>query len=145
MRMLLLELRPAALAETSLPDLLRQLGEAVVGRARIPVDVRIDEAVSAPPAVAVALYRIAQEALNNVVKHAAAGQATVTLHDSTGDGHAGVELTVADDGCGFDVDDVRSGRLGLGIMAERAESIGARLELRSAPGQGTVVRVVWWS
>ena len=143
MRMLLLELRPAALAETSLPDLLRQLGEAVVGRARIPVDVRIDEAVSPPPAVAVALYRIAQEALNNVVKHAAAGQATVTLRGSTGDGHAGVELTVADDGCGFDIDDVRSGRLGLGIMAERAESIGALLELHSAPAQGTVVRVVW--
>ncbi len=84
MRMLLLELRPAALAETSLPDLLRQLGEAVVGRARIPVDVRIDETVSPPPEVAVALYRIAQEALNNVVKHAAAGQATVTLHGSAG-------------------------------------------------------------
>lgn len=145
MRMLLLELRPAALAETGLPDLLRQLGEAVVGRARIPVDLRIDETVSPPPAVAVALYRIAQEALNNVVKHAAAGQATVTLHGSAGDDHAGVELTVADDGCGFDVDDVRSGRLGLGIMAERAESIGARLEVRSAPAQGTVVRVVWWS
>ena len=99
--------------------------------------------MSAPPEVAVALYRIAQEALNNVVKHAAAEQATVTLHGSAGDDRDGLELTVADDGCGFDVDDVRSGRLGLGIMAERAESIGARLEVRSAPGQGTVVRVVW--
>jgi signal transduction histidine kinase len=107
------------------------------------VDVRVDETVSPPPAVAVALYRIAQEALNNVVKHAAAGRATVTLHGAAGDDHTGVELTVADDGCGFDVDDVRSGRLGLGIMAERAESIGARLELRSAAGQGTAVRVLW--
>ena len=143
MRMLLLELRPAALAETSLPDLLRQLGEAVVGRARIPVDVRIDETGSAPPEVAVALYRIAQEALNNVVKHAAAEQVTVTLRASSGDDLDGLELTVADDGCGFAVDDVRSGRLGLGIMAERAESIGARLEVDSASGQGTVVRVAW--
>ena len=143
MRMLLLELRPAALAETSLSDLLRQLGEAVVGRARIPVEVRIDDTVSAPPEVTVALYRIAQEALNNVVKHAAAEQATVTLQGSANDDRDGLELTVADDGCGFAVDDVRSGRLGLGIMAERAESIGARLEVRSAPGRGTVVHVVW--
>jgi signal transduction histidine kinase len=146
MRMLLLELRPAALAETSLTDLLRQLGEAVVGRARIPVEVQIDATVSAPPEVAVALYRIAQEALNNVVKHAAAGHATVTLCGATedgGDGRDGLELTVADDGCGFDVDDARSGRLGLGIMAERADSIGARLEVLSTSGQGTVVRVVW--
>ena len=103
MRTLLLELRPAALAETSLPDLLRQLGEAVVGRARIPVEVQIEDTVSAPPEVAVALYRIAQEALNNVVKHAAAGQATVTLHDATDDGRDGLELVVADDGCGFAV------------------------------------------
>jgi signal transduction histidine kinase len=146
MRMLLLELRPAALAETRLTDLLRQLGEAVVGRARIPVEVEIDATVSAPPEVAVALYRIAQEALNNVVKHAAAGHATVTLCGATedgGDGRDGLELTVADDGCGFDVDDARSGRLGLGIMAERADSIGARLEVLSTSGQGTVVRVVW--
>ena len=145
MRMLLLELRPAALAETSLPDLLRQLGEAVVGRARIPVDVRIDETVSAPPEVAVALYRIAQEALNNVAKHAAAEQATVTLHGLADDDRDGVELTVADDGCGFAVDDVHSGRWASASWPERAESIGARLEVRSAPGQGTVVHVVWWS
>ncbi len=143
MRMLLLELRPAALAETSLHDLLRQLGEAVVGRARIPVHVELDEIPPPPPEVAVALYRIAQESLNNVVKHAAATQATVTLRARTEDGRDGLELIVADDGCGFGVDAARSGSLGLGIMAERADSIGARLEVRSAPGQGAVVRVVW--
>jgi signal transduction histidine kinase len=143
MRMLLLELRPAALAETSLPDLLTQLSQAVIGRARIPVDVELDESASGPADVNVALYRIAQEALNNVVKHAGASHARITLTSSDGDGDEVLCLVVADDGCGFDPHDTRSGRLGLGIMTERAESIGAHLDIDSARGQGTRVTVVW--
>ena len=142
MRMLLLELRPAALAETSLPDLLRQLTEAVVGRARIPIDLRLDTAREIPPDVAVAMYRIAQEALNNVAKHSDAEHAEVMLRDCRDDGAEALELVVRDDGCGFD-GDVRSGRLGLSIMAERAESIGALLEMDSRRGEGTRIRVVW--
>ncbi len=142
MRMLLLELRPAALAETSLPDLLRQLGEAVVGRARIPVELAVDSTRELPPEVAVAMYRIAQEALNNVVKHAGAEQVLVSLRDGHDDGGDLLELVITDDGCGFDVTAGSSGRLGLVIMAERAESIGARLELSSSD-DGTCVRAVW--
>jgi signal transduction histidine kinase len=141
MRMLLLELRPASLADTSLPDLLKQLCEAVVGRARIPIDVHLDTAADVPPEVRVALYRIAQEALNNVAKHSGAGRAKVTLRDWEGPGS--LELIVQDDGCGFDVHGAGPGRLGLSIMSERAESIGARLELDSRRGAGTCVRVVW--
>jgi signal transduction histidine kinase len=143
MRMLLLELRPAALAETSLPDLLGQLAEAVIGRARIPVDVELDKSASGPPDVNVALYRIAQETLNNTVKHAGAGRARIELSGSWSEGEQSLTLIVADDGCGFDTNDVRAGRLGLGIMAERAESIGAHLDIDSAPGEGTRVTVVW--
>jgi len=143
MRTLLLELRPAALAETSLPDLLRQLSEAVVGRARIPVELDVASTKELPPEVAVAVYRIAQEALNNVVKHAEAEQVHVSLRDGHDDGGDLLELVIADDGRGFDVAAGSSGRLGLGIMAERAESIGARLELQSRPGEGTRVRAVW--
>ena len=142
MRMLLLELRPAALAETSLLDLLRQLSEAVVGRARIPVELDVDSTRELPPEVAVAMYRIAQEALNNVVKHAGAEQVLVSLRDGHDDGGDLLELVITDDGCGFDVAAASSGRLGLGIMAERAESIGARLELSSSD-DGTCVRAVW--
>jgi signal transduction histidine kinase/Zn-finger nucleic acid-binding protein len=146
MRMLLLELRPAALAETSLPDLLQQLGEAVIGRARIPVDLELDEPPgSGSPDVNVALYRIAQEALNNVVKHSGASRARVMLTVSRAEREQALSLVIADDGCGFDPDDVRAGRLGLGIMAERAESIGAHLDIDSAPGEGTRVTVVWAS
>ena len=75
MRTLLLELRPAALTEADLPDLLRQLGEAVVGRSRIPIDVQVDTSLDLPPEVRVAIYRITQEALNNVAKHSGAEQA----------------------------------------------------------------------
>ncbi len=144
MRTLLLELRPAALAEANLPDLLQQLGEAVAGRSRIPIDVHVDTALEVPAGVGVALYRIAQEALNNVAKHSGAGHASVLLRDCGGDGpdSGALELVVADDGSGFDTEAARPGSLGLGIMAERAESIGARLELSSSE-DGTRVRAVW--
>ena len=139
MRTLLLELRPAALAESNLPDLLKQLAEAVVGRARIPVDVNADEAcIELPTEVRVALYRIAQEALNNVVKHSSATKAGVSL-TCTGDG---LRLLVEDDGTGFS-ESAGVGKLGLGIMRERAEAVGARLEVSSQPGKGTSVQVLW--
>ena len=143
MRMLLLELRPAALAETSLPDLLRQLSEAVIGRSRIPIDLHVESDRDLPSEVSVALYRIAQEALNNVAKHSGAERAVVTLRDGGVDERDALELTVQDDGCGFAVDDAPSGRLGLEIMAERAESIHARLQVDSERGEGTCIRVVW--
>ena len=138
MRMLLLELRPAALAETSLPDLLRQLSEAVIGRSRIPIDLHVESDRDLPSEVSVALYRIAQEALNNVAKHSGAERAVVTLRDCGADERDALELTVQDDGCGFAVDDAPAGRLGLEIMAERAESIHARLQVDSERGEGTL-------
>ena len=139
MRALLLELRPATLAEAELADLLRQLGEAMTGRARIPVTLEIDSCVGLPPDVKVALYRIAQEALNNVAKHSAATSAAMSLSC----GVAGVRLTVADDGQGFDPAAVGSDRLGLSIMQERAEAIGASLVVETAHGRGTHVVAEW--
>jgi len=144
MRTLLLELRPAALAEANLPDLLRQLAEAVGGRSRIPIDVHVDIAPDIPADVSVALYRIAQEALNNVAKHSGAEHGQVRLHECGDDERPALELVVVDDGSGFDPAVVRSGSLGLGIMTERAEAIGARLQVESRPGEGTCVRVVWY-
>ena len=143
MRILLLELRPATIAESNLRDLLRQLSEAIVGRWRIPVELRLDTDREIPPEVAVAMYRIAQEALNNVAKHSHAEQATLSLRDCRTDGRDVLELVVRDDGVGFDPDDAQTGRLGLTIMRERAESVGAELEIRSARGSGTLVRVLW--
>jgi len=79
MRTLLLELRPSALVDAALNDLLRQLAESITGRARVPVAVELEGKCTLSPEVKIALYRIAQEALNNVAKHAGASQATVHL------------------------------------------------------------------
>ena len=152
MRTLLLELRPSALAQTELAALLRQLAEAASSRARIPVHVHAEPHCILPPDVQVALYRIAQEALNNVSKHAGAREAFIMLQyvrrepcPDTGDPVARIELSISDDGCGFDLPALlESGTgLGLGIMRERAEAVGATLTIASSPGQGTQLTVTW--
>ena len=142
MRTLLLELRPAALADASLPDLVKQLGEAVTGRARIPVQVVTEGSPELPTDVRLAFYRIAQEALNNVAKHSGAGKAKISLAPLSDDPR-GARLTVEDDGGGFDPAGAGGGRLGLGIMRERAGTVHANLLICSAPGEGTTVAVTW--
>jgi len=139
MRTLLLELRPEALLKANLGELMRQLAEAVNARARVPVTVTVEGKCVPPSDVKVALYRIAQEALNNMTKHANASQAKLRLCCEP----ARVKLQVSDDGCGFDLDSVPPGHLGLGIIQERAEAIGARLTVESRPGCGTQIAAVW--
>ena len=146
MRALLLELRPSALVEADMGELLRQLAEATTGRARVRVGVKIEGKCVLLPDVKVALYRIAQEALNNVAKHAGAREAMVDLRCSpqdveTRDGT--VELRVKDDGRGFKSESISPDSLGLGIMRERAEAIGATLIVNSEVGRGTEVVVAW--
>jgi signal transduction histidine kinase len=90
-----------------------------------------------PVEVKVALYRIAQEALNNVVKHAGANEAKVNLLCS----ESGVTMQVSDDGKGFIAKAIPPNSLGLSIMRERAREIGAALSVRSQPGRGALVKV----
>ncbi len=139
MRTLLLELRPAALADANLADLLKQLAEAVTGRARIPIELRLEGCGEPPTDVRIALYRISQEALNNVAKHSGASHATLSLACDEEE----FRLVVEDDGAGFDPGAGGGGQLGLGIMRERAAAVGAILEIVSKPGEGTTVRVTW--
>lgn len=139
MRTLLLELRPAALVESDLPDLLRQLAEAFTGRTRIPIALELNDTCTLPPDVQVVLYRIAQEALNNIARHSQASHTSLRLQNST----CQITLTIEDDGIGFDPASVPSNHLGLGIMAERVAAIGADLVIHSAPGKGTIVSVSW--
>ena len=175
MRTALLELRPAALVEADLGDLLRQLAESVSGRSGIPVAVSLEgcPVPELPERIQVALYRIAQEALNNVVKHAHAHRAEVKLRclrapknvggfeegDGMRDTAAATEregaqemaresairvvLTISDDGQGFDPAAVSSDHLGLNIIRERSQAIGAVRRIDSQPGQGTVIEVDW--
>lgn len=143
MRTLLFELRPAALAKSDLGDLLRQLAEAAAGRGRVPVAVEVTGYAPLPPEVQVALYRIAQEALNNVAKHAQAQHATVRLALESPPTGTRLRLSVQDDGRGFDLGAIPPKCLGLDIMHERTADIGARLALHSQPGAGTMVIVTW--
>jgi len=145
MRTLLFELRPATLAEAPLEDLLRQLSEAVTGRARIPVKLNIGGTAKLPDDVKLVFYRVAQEALNNVSKHSGAKNAVLELNVNE-DARLGIivgYLSVTDDGKGFDPQNRKSGRFGLGIMKERAESAGAKLKITSAAGCGTKVELEW--
>jgi PAS domain S-box-containing protein len=136
MRMLLLELRPSALVNTELDELLPHLCEAVSSRTLIPIAVHVSRCELAVE-TKLALYRIAQEALNNLGKHSGAGRAELTLSCSSSQ----VELRITDNGRGFDVTSIPESSLGIRIMRERAEAIGATFEIRSQPGKGTEVIV----
>jgi PAS domain S-box-containing protein len=137
MRTLLFELRPAALADAELGYLLHQLAESVTGRSRIPVEVHVEGECDLQPEIKVALYRITQEALNNVAKHAGASSARVNLNCDSGE----ILLVISDNGKGFDVAKVHPESLGIGIMRERAKGVGAELKIASKIGDGSEVIV----
>ena len=139
MRTLLLELRPAALTQARFPDLIRQLSEAVIGRARLPVRLDITGDYEMPPEVKVAYYRIAQESLNNIVKYARATQVEIRLRLEC----CNVQMEIKDNGIGFDPTLVKPTSLGMRIMRERADAIHAHLRITSRPGQGTLVSLDW--
>jgi PAS domain S-box-containing protein len=139
MRTLLLELRPAALVDADMGELIRQLAESITGRARIPVSVQISGTCPLAEDLKIALYRIAQEALNNVAKHSRATHAAVILHCESNR----IELIIRDDGKGFDISVGPFASLGLDIMKERAKDMGATLAIESQPGQGTTVTLIY--
>ena len=132
MRGLLAELRPLVLTDSDLSDLLRQLGDALTGRTNIPVTMNVTGQGTLPAEIQVAFYRLCQEALNNIAKHAKASQVTINLQYDSGT----VELHIRDDGRGFDPAHIPSGHYGLSIMRERAKAIGAKLSITSQPGTG---------
>ena len=138
MRALIFELRPGALAEEGLVSALRKQGAALTAREQVPITVvgperRLDLGAG----VEEHLYRIALEALNNVVKHARAEQVAVHV---TVEGGA-LRIVVSDDGAGFEPDAEHSGSMGLSTMAERARAVGAQFIVTSERGNGTVVTV----
>jgi len=139
MRGLLFELRPDALNKSPLPETLRYLVEGAAGRAGIPITFTTVGKTLLPPEIRAAFYRIAQETLNNIVKHANATSASVTLER-----HADkAELHISDNGRGFAPDAIAHHRFGLNIIGERAQAIGASLTVSSKLGEGTHIDVVW--
>jgi signal transduction histidine kinase len=139
MRALLAELRPSALTDTDLGELFHLLGNAVSGRINIPVKVIVAPDVILPAEVQVVFYRVCQEALNNIARHANASRVEINLKDEG----AAIELRVHDNGKGFDPEQILSGHYGLSMMRERAEAVGATLTVTSRPGQGTELILRW--
>jgi signal transduction histidine kinase len=139
MRMLLLELRPNILTDVDLGVLLGYLVDATSARTSARVALDAMEVCPIPQGVQIAFYRIAQEAMSNAVKHAHASKIDVAIRCTDGE----VALRIEDDGDGFIMEDVRPENLGITIMQERAEEVGANLRVHSVPNAGTVVEVVW--
>ncbi len=143
LRSLILGLRPADLEHDGLEGaLLKEV--AMVSRVH-GIEVTLSaSAIPAPDAARDAqVLRIANEAVHNAVRHAAAHRVTVNLHGEPGSSDVGLRLEVSDDGHGFDPRDpeLRSRHLGLTSMAQRAAELGGRLTIDSGPGQGTTVRL----
>jgi PAS domain S-box-containing protein len=139
MRALLAELRPSTLTDAELGDLLHLLGNAFTGRTNITAKVTVEGDGVLPPETQVAFYRICQEALNNVIKHAGANSVEIYLKHKDD----AIELSLHDDGRGFNPEQIESGHYGLSMMRERAEAVGAHLSITSQPGQGTELTIHW--
>jgi len=133
------DLHPPMLKDAGLPEALRGYCEEFSRVRTIPVACDADDSVQdLSRGAALALYRIAQEALGNATAHGAAQHVDVRLTRSNGR----VTLTVSDDGRGFDPNRIgKSGGLGLINMRERARQLNGTFELDSGPGRGTTVRV----
>ena len=130
------QLRPPALDDFGLQPALERLTELVAERSGLDIQLQFSaNDLALGPETETAVYRIVQEAVTNVVKHAEASCVSVVVTGRAG----AVRAVIEDDGIGFDVDDVRDGALGLVGMRERIMLLGGRLELESAPHAGTTL------
>jgi len=139
MRTLLVEMYPHGLLGQTLGSLIRQLVETRRTQFEGEVKTQIDAVPELPPEAQRTFYRVTQEALTNARKYADAAHIDVELRQI---GHQ-ICLTVQDDGVGFDPAAAQPAHFGLVTMAHRAQSIGAKLEVHSKPGNGTRVTLTW--
>jgi signal transduction histidine kinase len=138
MRMILIELHPDALTTTGLEALIQQLCDVFQRQSGLPLNLSSSNSkIVVEEKVQIAVYRIAQEALHNVDKHARASRVDVTLQLS----HADFYLAIEDNGSGFDQDGITEVQFGISGMRERALSIDADLLISSQIGQGTKIEL----
>jgi PAS domain S-box-containing protein len=138
MRALIFELRPESLENEGLVAALGKQASALSARHGIPIDAALGAEPDLPLAGKECLYRVAQEALHNAIKHARPARVQLRLGGTGGQ----VTLEVHDDGRGFNTGASFPGHLGLASMQERTAKLAGRLEVESAPGEGTTVRAV---
>ena len=143
MRMLLFELRPDALADARLSELLQHAVQALSGRGNIEITTDLCAQGGPPTAQRVQLYRVAQAALSNIARHSGARH----VHVSWSVPHPGFGvLRITDDGRGFDAELPREGHLGVDNIRDRANELGANLVFNTAPGKGTEIELeLTWS
>ena len=137
---LLSELRPPMLDDMGLLPAIKWYGKKFAARTSLEVSVAGEDTLRLKPQLEIVLFRIAQEALNNVAKHARARHVDVALVTSDGD----LSLSISDDGVGVDIPSdgaPRAGGFGIVTMRERARAIGGRLQVRRRPEGGTSVVV----
>jgi signal transduction histidine kinase len=139
MRSLLYELRSSGSPDQTLDQLLNTLAEATRGRSNLAVSLSIEGDRGLSPEVTMTFYRIAREALNNVISHAEATRVDITLIKRPDH----VALQISDDGRSFDPGTIPAGHMGISIMAERAKKIGGNCQIQSEPGHGTEIKVTW--
>ena len=137
LRLLIYELRPLDLQQTGLAKAIQHRLEFVEQRAGIQARLLTGKDIQLPTYIEEDLFRMTIEALNNSLKHAAASEVLVCLQAVDGS----VELEISDNGRGFDVDVQAAGGSGLQNMQERANKIGATLKIKSAPGDGTSIKI----
>jgi signal transduction histidine kinase len=137
MRALIFELRPESLETDGLVAALRRQAAAMHARHGIEVAMELDDEPDLSLKAKQELYRVAQEALHNTVKHAHATRVALRMHESPRE----FLLEIGDDGVGFDPTSAFPGHLGLHSMRERVTRLGGTLQIESAPGQGTRIHL----
>jgi signal transduction histidine kinase len=139
MRVLLMELRPASLSQVKFDQLLQLLVQSLQSRKQLDLSLEIESLPELPAEAKISLYRVVQEAVNNILKHSLATRAAINVEEHGED----LILQIQDNGKGFEPSKVEPPSLGLNFMQERMTKIGASLTIDSAPGKGTLIRVVW--
>lgn len=140
MRLLLRELRSDEAAERTFGGLLGTLVKGAETIHGVDVDVRIDQDLRLPDLVQRALFRVAQEALHNALKHSGAAKVVLRFDGIPGQAF----LSIEDDGSGFQAEAEVDGKYGLKTMRERLDAIGGSLEIETTPGEGTRVTAIWY-
>lgn len=139
MRVLLFELKSLSFENEKLGNLLKKLAKSISTRSGIPIRVQIDEKYKHSPKAELGFYRIAQEALNNIVKHSNATESSLLFESYS----KHMKLLISDNGNGFNSNKITPENLGLIIMKERSKLIGASLDISSNPGRGTKISITY--